>query len=112
MFRYILSALVLVLVTILVPLPASAVPEGLTLSWPGGGEGKVVFDGTVHAKKGLHCDLCHVAGLFQTKYGSDKMTMAEMNRGRFCGACHNGKKVFSTSDPKACRKCHQGKNGR
>ncbi len=102
----ILSALFL-----LAPPSSFAVPEGLTLTWHGGTAGHVLFDGTIHAKKGLQCDACHVAGLFQTKYGGDKMTMAEMNRGRFCGACHNGKKAFSTSDQKSCKRCHQGKKG-
>ncbi len=92
----------------LFPALSPGVPEGVVLKWPGGSEGTVVFDGTTHSKKGLHCDACHIAGLFQTKKDADKMTMAALNEGRFCGTCHNGKKAFSTSDPKKCHECHRG----
>ena len=84
-----------------------AVPEGVSINWPGGGEGKVVFDGTTHAAKGFQCDACHVAGLFQTKKDADKITMAAMKQGKFCGACHNGKKAFSATDPAKCLQCHK-----
>ncbi len=112
MSRLVAFTLIVFQALLFAPVPSSAVPEGIILTWPGGDAGMVSFDGTVHAKKGLHCDACHVAGLFQTKKNADKMTMSEMNRGKFCGACHNGKKAFSTSDPKSCQKCHQGKKGR
>ncbi len=108
MVRLIAFALIASMALLFAPVPSSAVPEGIVLTWPDGNTGTVIFDGTVHAKKGIHCDACHVAGLFQTKKNADKMTMADMNRGRFCGACHNGKKAFSTSDQKSCRRCHQG----
>jgi c(7)-type cytochrome triheme protein len=107
MFRIILSVLVVFTALLGVPATSPAVPEGIILTWPGGGTGTVSFDGTLHAKKGLGCELCHTAGLFQLKKNADKMTMAEMNRGKFCGACHNGKKAFGTSDAKNCQKCHK-----
>ena len=111
MSRHIASAVFVSFVLLFAASESSAVPEGLTLTWPGNGAGKVIFDGTIHAKKGLQCDACHVAGLFQTKYGGDKMTMADLNRGKFCGACHNGKRAFSTSDQKQCHRCHERKKG-
>jgi c(7)-type cytochrome triheme protein len=89
--------------------PVSAVPEGLTLTFPGGAGGPVTFDGTKHAEKGFHCDVCHTAGLFQTKKGADKMTMALMKEGKFCGFCHNGKKGFAMGDNANCKRCHQPK---
>lgn len=107
MLRIALSALILFASLLVVPTTSPAVPEGIILTWPGGTTGTASFDGTVHAKKGLGCDACHVAGLFQTKKNADKMTMAEMNRGRFCGFCHNGKRAFSTSDAKNCQRCHK-----
>lgn len=112
MSRSILSGLTVFAALLVAPVPSPAVPEGIVLTWPGGDAGIASFDGTIHAKKGLQCDACHVAGLFQTKKNADRMTMADMNRGRFCGSCHNGKKAFSTSDPKSCRRCHQGKKAR
>jgi c(7)-type cytochrome triheme protein len=100
---------VLPLLLFLTPALSSAVPEGINLTWPGGAGGPVTFDGTVHAKRGLHCDACHTAGLFQTKKGADKMTMAAMKEGKFCGFCHNGKKAFAMSDNANCKRCHQTK---
>ena len=100
---------VLPLLLLLTPALSSAVPEGINLTWPGGAGGLVTFDGTVHAKRGLHCDACHTAGLFQTKKGADKMTMAAMKEGKFCGFCHNGKKAFAMADNATCKRCHQTK---
>ena len=107
MFRIFLATSIIFAVFLFVPRMSPAVPEGIVLTWPDGSTGPVSFDGTLHAKKGLGCDACHVAGLFQTKKNADKMTMADMNRGKFCGACHNGKKAFSTSDGKSCQRCHK-----
>jgi peptidoglycan/LPS O-acetylase OafA/YrhL len=42
---------------------------------------RVVFDGSKHAP--ISCDECHIAGLFQTKKDADKMTMADMNKGKY-----------------------------
>jgi len=41
------------------------------------------------------------------KKGTDKLTMAAMNEGKFCGACHDGKKAFSVKAPADCVKCHK-----
>jgi c(7)-type cytochrome triheme protein len=35
------------------------------------------------------------------------MTMNLLNKGQFCGACHNGKVAFSTNDPGKCHECHK-----
>ena len=83
-----------------------AVPAGKTVEFPGGDSGKVVFDGKVHADKGLKCNECHPK-IFQMKKGSTKMTMAEINAGKFCGECHNGTKAFKTSEATNCAKCHK-----
>ena len=83
-----------------------AVPAGKTAEFPGGDSGKVVFDGKVHADKGLKCNECHPK-IFQMKKGSTKMTMADINAGKFCGECHNGTKAFKSSDAANCAKCHK-----
>lgn len=85
---------------------AIATPPGKTVEFAGGPMGKVVFDGKVHADKGLKCNDCHTK-IFQMKKGADKMTMAAINKGQFCGTCHNGSKAFKTSDPKNCKTCHK-----
>ena len=86
-------------------LSAMAVPPGKTVEFQSP-MGKVVFDGKAHASKGLKCNACHTK-IFKMKKGADKITMAAMKEGKFCGACHNGEKAFKANDPKDCKKCHQ-----
>ena len=109
MFKLAVPTLTILLTIILFPVIAPAIPDGLTLTFPGGAGGPVTFDGTKHANKGLHCEVCHTSGLFQTKKGADKMTMALMKEGKFCGFCHNGKKAFAMGDNANCKRCHQPK---
>ena len=83
-----------------------AVPSGKTVEFASA-KGKVVFDGKAHAAKGLKCADCHSKPkLFEMKKSGGKMTMAAMNEGKFCGACHDGGKAFSAKDPAGCVKCH------
>lgn len=85
-----------------------AAPPGKPLEYKGGPLGKVIFDGKVHADKGLKCPECHTnPKLFAMKKDTDKMTMADLNAGKFCGTCHNGKKAFATKDAANCAKCHK-----
>lgn len=107
MSKHLFGTVMLFMALFLLPAASSAVPEGINLTWPGGGAGKVTFDGTKHAKKEYRCETCHIAGLFQTKKNAGVMTMAAMKQGKFCGVCHDGKKVFSTTDPKRCNDCHK-----
>ncbi len=85
---------------------AFAVPPGKTVEYEGGGGGKVTFDGKIHADKGAKCNDCHPA-LFQMKKGAVKITMADINAGKNCGACHNGTKAFKAGDAANCAKCHK-----
>ena len=86
---------------------ASAVPPGKTVEFASP-RGKVIFDGKLHADKGLKCADCHSKPkLFEMKKGGDKITMAAMNEGKFCGTCHDGKKAFKSSDAANCAKCHK-----
>jgi len=88
---------------------AMAVPATGKVEFAGGPEGKVTFDGKVHADKGLKCPDCHIKPkLFEMKKGADKVTMNNINAGKFCGACHGeGKKAFSAKAPENCVKCHK-----
>ena len=86
---------------------AMAVPAG-KVEFAGGPMGKVTFEAKVHADKGFKCADCHTSPkLFAMKKGTDKITMAEMNDGKFCGACHDGKKAFSVKATADCGKCHK-----
>ncbi len=95
-----------VVVTFALAMTAFAVPAGKTVEFEGKGAGKVVFDGKVHADKGLKCADCHPA-VFKMKKGADTITMKDINEGKFCGHCHNGTKAFSAKDAANCGKCHK-----
>jgi c(7)-type cytochrome triheme protein len=97
---------IVMIVTFVLSVSAFAVPAGKTVEFDGKGGGKVVFDGKVHADKGLKCADCH-PGNFKMKKGGDVITMADMNAGKNCGACHNGTKAFATKDAASCAKCHK-----
>lgn len=84
---------------------ASAVPPGKTAEYDAP-NGKVVFDGKVHASAGLKCPDCHTK-IFQMKKDAGKMKMADINAGKGCGTCHNGDKGFKSSDAANCSKCHK-----
>jgi c(7)-type cytochrome triheme protein len=83
-----------------------AVPSGKTVEFPDGSAGKVVFSGTTHAEKGLKCNDCH-PNIFPMRKTTEELKMSDMDAGKYCGACHDGKKAFSTSNPADCSKCHQ-----
>ena len=106
MKKFFVLALVVV-VSFVLAVPAFAVPAGKTVEFAGGSAGKVVFDGKIHADKGAKCADCHQSGLFKMKKGGDTITMADINAGKFCGACHNGTKAFKSSDAANCGKCHK-----
>lgn len=62
--------------------------------------GDVVFVHEPHTKR-LICGACHPR-LF--KPGRNRsVTMAEMEKGKSCGACHNAKRAFALAD---CSRCH------
>jgi c(7)-type cytochrome triheme protein len=64
--------------------------------------GKVEFSHTFHL--GLYkCDDCHNK-LFTTGSQRKSYSMAQMEKGKSCGACHDGKTAFSVA--KDCGKCH------
>ena len=69
MVRMIMAAVAAVLCTLVIPAGnAPAVGPDKTITWGGGGKGKVLFDGRKHAEKGYVCKDCH-PGLFTRKFG-------------------------------------------
>jgi c(7)-type cytochrome triheme protein len=67
------------------------------------GFGNVTFSHDGHVGMGLLCKSCHPEP-FLTKDKHKKVTMAEMNKGKSCGKCHNGKDAFTTKGN--CKTCH------
>jgi c(7)-type cytochrome triheme protein len=52
------------------------------------------------------CSACHYS-VFQMQKDSYKMDMSKINKGMFCGSCHNGKRSFDVKDKANCEKCHK-----
>ncbi len=55
---------------------------------------------------GSDCPTCHNDVFHIVAKKNPSFTMADMKRGKSCGACHNGKKAFSTDED--CTTCHAG----
>lgn len=71
----------------------------------------VTFSHKFHVtEKKRQCPDCHTK-VFQMKKMSaaKEMSMATINQGKFCGACHDGKTAFSSKDAKSCSRCHKKK---
>ncbi|MBU5637232.1 cytochrome c3 family protein [Geomonas sp. Red69] len=69
------------------------------------GLGQTTFSHSVHlAKVSDGCKSCHNGTVITGKEG--RVTMAQMEKGKTCGACHNGKKAFTVAGN--CGKCHAG----
>ncbi|MFZ3115697.1 MAG: c(7)-type cytochrome triheme domain-containing protein [Syntrophales bacterium] len=100
-----MSWLAVILGVFMVAGNALAVPANKTLGWDTP-EGKVTFDGKIHADKGLKCNACHTK-IFKMKKGAAVMKMDDINSGKFCGECHNGAKAFKTQEKDNCGKCHK-----
>lgn len=67
------------------------------------------FDPVVfpHWRHRIHfrCYVCHVQ-VFDMKRGASAITMEKMNKGEFCGKCHNGKVAFNV-EFQNCARCHR-----
>ncbi len=62
------------------------------------------FNHEAHARK-FGCRECH-PNVFLMKAGTAHITMKDIDSGVYCGACHNGKKAFASSE---CTQCHEMK---
>jgi len=79
---------------------AAGATSDKALIYGGAGQGKVIFDGRLHASKGLVCNDCH-GGIF----GTHKVALITMNNHSetvACFTCHDGTKVFND-----CDQCHR-----
>jgi c(7)-type cytochrome triheme protein len=84
---------------------ALAVVGGGDVNLKGGKAGDVVFSHDTHVSEvSLGCKECHTKLYLDTKKHK-KVTMKEMQKGKSCGACHDGKKAFSVKGD--CAKCHK-----
>lgn len=67
--------------------------------------GSLAFSHTKHVAK-YPCGSCH-PGLYAASSKNKRVTMTEMEKGKSCGACHNGKDAFPLA---SCGKCHPTKD--
>ena len=85
-------------------------PDDISMTEPGS-ETIAVFSHKKHtAREKLRCIECHPK-VFIMKVGKNvvkkgQLTMSEMKKGKYCGNCHNGKKAFSVTSIKHCKRCH------
>jgi phosphate transport system substrate-binding protein len=100
MSKWLLGLMALILLCALFVGQVPASEQGKTLRYTGGGEGMVVFDGRIHAGKGLVCKDCHM-GLFATRKKA-LIATADHEKGTQCFACHDGAKAS-----RECVSCHR-----
>ncbi len=67
------------------------------------GAGKVAFNHISHVTL-FKCDGCHVK-IYEPSKSKVRISMAEMETGKSCGACHDGKTAFSVKEN--CATCHR-----
>lgn len=65
----------------------------------------VVFSHWAHRTK-YTCRVCHTELDFSLKANTTEIRAVEIRKGKFCGACHNGKKAFKLNGN--CDRCHSG----
>jgi c(7)-type cytochrome triheme protein len=89
---------------------AEAVVGGGEIVFSAKGMASVLFSHEFHinmAKKG--CSECHY-GLYTNSAQHKTVGMAAMQKGKSCGACHDGTKAFGVTDMKHCVTCHNVKS--
>ena len=74
----------------------------------GGGEGAAsivpaIFPHWVHRSR-FRCYVCHPK-IFKMQLGSSEITMDKIQKGQFCGVCHNGRIAFDV-EFQSCDRCH------
>lgn len=75
------------------------------------GRPPALFNHRTHTEREQQrCIECHPK-IFKMKilenFGEKNMpAQAKMEKGKYCGVCHNGEKAFSVSDSTNCNKCH------
>ena len=73
----------------------------------------VIFSHKTHVEDlGFPCDMCHDS-LFEMQnlkaQESEDFTMDSLYKGKYCGACHDGKMAFASNTQ--CARCHIGVKG-
>jgi c(7)-type cytochrome triheme protein len=91
-----------VLEGISIPRPRLKAQKDFVIESKSTGTFAVVFSHKKHAVWN-GCEVCH-PDIFPIKKGAAKLTMHELEKGEYCGVCHN-KVAFPILD---CKRCHTG----
>ncbi len=88
---------------------AQTPPRDFTMSRAESSPGTVTFSHTSHAVVGT-CTTCHAKDFKMKRGASGPITLAAKQEGKFCGACHDGKRAFGGRVAFAideCERCHR-----
>jgi c(7)-type cytochrome triheme protein len=94
-------AIIIALLLVATPVLAAIGGGDITLKNKGG---TVVFSHEIHVAGAQKCTACHDK-LYTNSKQHKKVSMKEMQKGKSCGACHNGKTAFSVTGD--CTRCHK-----
>ncbi|GAB4177861.1 MAG: hypothetical protein Fur0039_21400 [Rhodocyclaceae bacterium] len=84
------------------PPPEKVFDQDVKLATSGKPNRMVVFSHKAHAQW-LTCSNCHPA-IFAEKTGTAKITMDDIDEGKFCGVCHD---KVAMAMPSGCKGCHK-----
>jgi c(7)-type cytochrome triheme protein len=89
---------------LVVAAPVAAVVGGGDIRFETPGAEDAVFSHDVHVVNAkLGCRDCHPK-LYLDTARSKRVTMSQMEKGKSCGACHDGKRAVGLDD---CGSCHR-----
>jgi c(7)-type cytochrome triheme protein len=89
--------------------PALRLPADAVYDSSVGADSAVVFrHGTHVALASNGCTACHPR-LFRILVPTGRIAHAEMDAGRSCGACHDGRRAFGVRAKESCPLCHVGR---
>jgi c(7)-type cytochrome triheme protein len=102
----VVGAVIFVGALLLVPQPSQAEYADVVINnyADAAGMRPVVFPHWFHRIR-FRCKVCHADLGFKFKAGGNKINMAKIIDGKFCGACHNGEVAWSVEN---CAMCHSG----
>jgi len=96
----------LVAALLVCPVPSNGVDIKETLYFTTQKAGKVPFEHDSHLQRLVNnCSACHNTIFHVTRKKNPVYTMADMEKGKSCGACHN-KQTPGATQLSSCTKCH------
>jgi c(7)-type cytochrome triheme protein len=100
------AALLLTALLMVITTGGSAAPGDMVFSreTEGGAFSPAVFPHWIHRVQ-YRCSVCHPR-IFEMEQGANDVTMESIDKGEFCGSCHNGRAAFAVGF-ETCTWCHK-----